>query len=295
MAATGVESETIKPLFTEGPSTSVRFVLLVVMSLALMMTDYRLGLLDPIRQTVSALAHPIRLIAELPSELVASADQQLASRRELIAENERLRNRQQVVEARLQRLDALEVENIRLRSLLDSSYDLEQPVLIAELVAVDLDPFSHVIEIDKGLNAGVEVGQAVIDGDGVIGQVDHVSPFSATVRLISDPGHAIPVQVNRNGLRSVALGTGRTDVLNIESLPNNADIKVNDLLVTSGLGGRFPAGYPVGAVSAINPDPGAPFASIDVAPHGALGRIQEVLLIQRETSPPPTTQADADE
>jgi rod shape-determining protein MreC len=206
-----------------------------------------------------------------------------------------LRNRQQVVEARLQRLDALEVENIRLRSLLDSSYDLEQPVLIAELVAVDLDPFSHVIEIDKGLNAGVEVGQAVIDGDGVIGQVDHVSPFSATVRLISDPGHAIPIQVNRNGLRSVALGTGRTDVLNIESLPNNADIKVNDLLVTSGLGGRFPAGYPVGSVSAVNPDPGAPFASIDVAPHGALGRIQEVLLIQRETSPPPTAEANADE
>lgn len=273
----------------------MRFVLLVVVSLALMITDYRQGLLDPIRQTVSALAHPIRLVAELPTQFIKTADQQLASRRELLAENERLRNRQQVFQARLQRLDALEIENIRLRSLLDSSYDLEQPVLIAELVEVDLDPFSHVIEIDKGAGDGVEVGQAVIDADGVIGQVDHVAQFSATIRLISDPGHAIPVQVNRNGLRSVALGTGRTDVLNIESLPNNADIQIGDLVVTSGLGGRFPAGYPVGEVSAIRPDPGAPFSTINIAPRGALGRIQEVLLIRRDPSPAPPPEPSDDE
>ncbi len=273
----------------------MRFVLLVVASLALMMTDYRQGLLDPIRQTVSALAHPIRLVAELPSQFIETADQQLASRRQLMAENERLRNRQQVFQARLQRLDALEVENIRLRSLLDSSYDLEQPVLIAELVQVDLDPFSHVIEIDKGLGAGVEVGQAVIDASGVIGQVDHVAPFSSTIRLISDPGHATPVQVNRNGLRSVALGAGRTDVLNINSLPNNADIQIGDLVVTSGLGGRFPTGYPVGEVSAIKTNPGDSFSTIQIAPSGALGRIQEVLLIRHEPAPTPQAEAGDDE
>ena len=183
-------------------------------------------------------------------------------------------------QARLQRLDALEVENIRLRSLLDSSYELERPVVIAELTAVDLDPFNHLIQINKGLRDSITAGQPVIDANGVIGQVETVSPFTATVRLISDPSHGIPVQVNRNGLRSVAFGTGRTDTLTINSLPNNAGIEVGDLLVTSGLGGRFPAGYPVGEVRNITIDEGRAFSSISVKPLGALGRVEEVLLIE---------------
>ena len=183
-------------------------------------------------------------------------------------------------QARLQRLDALEVENIRLRSLLDSSYELERPVVIAELTAVDLDPFNHLIQINKGLRDSITAGQPVIDANGVIGQVETVSPFTATVRLISDPSHGIPVQVNRNGLRSVAFGTGRTDTLTITSLPNNAGIEVGDLLVTSGLGGRFPAGYPVGEVRSVTIDEGKAFSAIDVEPLGALGRVEEVLLIE---------------
>lgn len=248
-----------------------------------MTVDHREGLLEPVRQVISTAVHPLRLAASLPLAMVDATHTQFASRRELIAENERLRDRQTRVEARLQRLDALEVENIRLRTLLDSAYDLERPVLIADLIAVDLDPFSHLIEIDKGTGDDVHVGQPVIDGNGVIGQVDRVAPLSATVRLISDPSHGLPVQVNRNGLRSVAFGTGRIDRLSIRSLPNNADIRPGDLIVTSGLGGRFPAGYPVAEVRSVRTDPGEPFSAIELEPLGALDRIQEVLLIERET------------
>jgi len=247
-----------------------------------MTVDHRQGLLEPVRQVISTVVHPIRLVASLPSTLFDTAGTQLTSRRELVAENQRLREKQTRVEARLQRLDALEAENIRLRTLLDSSYDLERPVLIADLIQVDLDPFSHLIEIDKGIQDDVYVGQPVIDGNGVIGQVDRVAPLSATVRLISDPSHGLPIQVNRNGLRSVAFGTGRLDTLTIRSLPNNADIRVDDLIVTSGLGGRFPAGYPVARVTSTGTDPGEPFSRIEVEPLGALDRIQEVLLIERE-------------
>ncbi|MEX0449366.1 rod shape-determining protein MreC [Spiribacter sp. 221] len=273
--------QAIKPLFTQAPSTTARFVLLALLSVALLAIDHHQGLLEPARQTLSAAVHPVRLIAGLPDQLATLTDQSLTSRRELISENQRLRDRQRIYEARLQRLDALEVENIRLRSLLDSSYELERPVLIAELVAVDLDPFSHLIQIDKGLRDGIHVGQPVIDSDGVIGQVERVSPLTATVRLISDPSHGIPVQVNRNGLRSVAFGTGRINTLTIGSLPNNANIRAGDLLVTSGLGGRFPAGYPVGEVRSVTTNPGREFSRVEVEPLGALGRVQEVLLIER--------------
>ena len=263
----------------------------MMVSVALMTADHRAGLVEPLRQTLSTIVHPLRMLAALPAGLVDTADEQLASRRELIAENNRLRERQRIYEARLLRLDALEAENIRLRTLLDSSYDLERPVLIADLLAVDLDPFSHLIEIDKGQRAGVYAGQPVIDGSGVIGQVDRVAPLSATVRLISDPSHGLPVQVNRNGLRSVAFGTGRIDTLTISSLPNNADIRPGDLIVTSGLGGRFPAGYPVAEVRSVITDPGQPFSDIELDPLGALGRVQEVLLIEGHDSAPSAADA----
>ncbi|MDR9454646.1 MAG: rod shape-determining protein MreC [Spiribacter sp.] len=275
----------MKPLFLQGPSLTARLILLLLISVALMTVDHRQGLLEPVRQVISTAVHPIRLVASLPTTLLDTASTQLTSRRELLAENARLQEKQTRVEARLQRLDALEAENIRLRTLLDSSYDLERPVLIADLIEVDLDPFSHLIEIDKGLQDDVYVGQPVIDGNGVIGQVDRIAPLSATVRLISDPSHGLPVQVNRNGLRSVAFGTGRLDTLTIRSLPNNADIRADDLIVTSGLGGRFPSGYPVARVKSAQTDPGEPFSRIELEPLGALDRIQEVLLIEREQTP----------
>ncbi len=264
-----------------------------MLSVLLLTLDHRQGLTDPLRRHLSTLTHPIKMAAELPGNLIDLTGESLRSRRELIAENQRLRDRQKIYEARLQRLDALEVENIRLRRLLDSSYELERPVLIAELLQVDLDPFSHLLQIDKGSAAGVHVGQPVIDSTGVVGQVERVSRLTATVRLISDPSHGLPVQVNRNGLRTVAVGTGRINTLSITSLPNNADIRAGDLLVTSGLGGRFPAGYPVGEVRQVVTDPGEPFSRIEVDPLGALGRVQEVLLILERPRRGPDNPAEA--
>ena len=248
-----------------------------------MTVDHRMDLFEPGRQALSALVHPVRIIASTPATLTARLDENLASRRALIAENQRLKDRQQMFEARLQRFDSLEVENIRLRRLLDSSYEIERPVLIAELIRIDLDPFSHLIEIGKGSRHGVYIGQPVIDERGILGQVDQVGPLSSTIRLISDPSHATPVQVNRNGLRGIAVGTGAIDQLTIQSLPGNADIQVGDLIVASGLGGRFPSGYPVGKVQRISHGAGQPFLTIELTPLAALDRVRQVLLIGDES------------
>ncbi len=248
--------------------------------------DHRERLLEPMREALSAAVHPVRMVASLPATLSDMVAHQFRSRRELMSEIEQLEDQQLLNEVRLQKLDSLEIENIRLRELLDSSYEVTESVLIAELVGVDLDPNTHLIEIDKGTLSGVYPGQAVLDANGVVGQVDRAGPFSATVRLVSDASHAIPVQVNRNGVRSVAIGTGNLHQLEITGLPNNTDIREGDLLVTSGLGGRFPPGYPVARVARVKTNPGLPFATVLAAPAGAIDRIQEVLLVRRDPEGP---------
>ena len=256
-------------------------VVLALLSVLLMTLDHRQQLLEPVRHALSAAVYPIRVAANLPAQVGDFATRQLETRRDLREENERLRSQVLLYQARLQKLDALEVENIRLRHLLDSAYEVGESVLIAEQLRVDLDPYIHLIQIDKGATEGVFIGQPVLDASGVVGQVDRVGPLSAMVRLITDPSHAIPVQVNRNGVRSVAVGTGNLSRLDLTSLPNNTDIKVGDLLVTSGLGGRFPPGYPVARVATVEVDPGREFARVTAVPAGALDRTQEVLLIRR--------------
>lgn len=269
-------------------------VLGILASVVLMTIDHREDLLKPVRQTLSAVVQPVRLAADLPSSMLGFASKQVRSRRELMAEIERLRDQHLLDEARLQKLDALEVENIRLRELLDSSYEVGESVLIAELMKVDLDPYTHLIQIDKGAGEGVYGGQPVIDANGVVGQVDEAGPFTANVRLITDPSHAIPVQINRNGVRTVAVGTGNLHKLELTSLPNNTDIREGDLLVTSGLGGRFPPGYPVGRVGTVETDPGRPFARVSVDPAAALDRIQEVLLVRGQRDTPRMAGPDGD-
>jgi rod shape-determining protein MreC len=258
-------------------------IIAILLSIVLMGVDHRHEVLEPVRQTLSAAVHPIRLTAQVPLSLLDAASDRMRSRDELAAELERLRRQQLLYEARLQRLDALEVENIRLRELLDSSHDLAHPVLIAELIEIDLDPQRHLIQVNKGTNSNVYAGQPVLDANGVVGQVDEVGPFSARVRLITDPSHGLPVQINRNGLRAIAAGTGQQDRLRITSLTNNADVKEGDLLVTSGLGGRFPQGYPVARIATVTTRPGRPFARVEASPTAALNRIQEVLLVKNRS------------
>jgi rod shape-determining protein MreC len=154
-----------------------------------------------------------------------------------------------------------------------------QRSLIAEIVRVDLDPFRQRVLVNKGTRAGVFRGQAAIDANGIYGQVTRVGPFSAEIILISDPEHAIPVQVNRTGARSIALGTGRSGLLSLPYLPQNTDVIVGDLLVSSGLGGVYPPGYPVAKVTAVTRDTGQPLLAVEAEPLARLDRDPEVLLV----------------
>jgi len=251
----------------------------VIASIALMTLDHRQHTLEGIRSTLSVVVYPMQVLVNAPFALADWASESLSNHTTLLQENRHLREKQVSLEFKLQKMAALETENRRLRALLQSSSRKWERVLIAELVSVDFDPFKHQILINKGSNDGVFEGHPVLDANGVMGQVNHVSPFTSSVILITDPSHATPVQVNRNGLRTIALGTGEPDRLAIPNIPNNADIQEGDLLVTSGLGLRFPAGYPVATVTSVVHDPTEPFAQISATPLAHLDRAREVLLV----------------
>jgi len=244
-----------------------------------MTVDHRHGHLQTLRSGLATFVYPLQYLAALPVRFGSWISESMAFRSSLIGENERMRHQQLVLNTRLQKYEVLEAENMRLRELLQSSFKLGDKVLIAELLAVEMDPFRRQVVLNKGRRDKVYVGQPVVDAAGVMGQVIEVALLSSTAMLITDPAHAIPVQVNRNGLRTVALGSGSLDHLELPHLPNHADIRVDDLLVTSGLGGRFPAGYPVGIVTSVESDPGRSFARVIATPSAMLTQSREVLLV----------------
>ena len=244
-----------------------------------MTVDHRAQHLEALRSILATLVYPLQVAVDLPIQAGNWLAENLASRNRLIEENARLREKQFLLDTKLEKFADLEAENRRLRSLLDSSAKVGERVLVAELLSVDLDPYSRRIVLNKGARDGVEPGQSLIDSNGVMGQVVHVAPFSSNALLITDPSHALPVQNHRSGLRSVAIGTGPLNQLELAHLPNNADVRIGDLLVTSGLGGRFPAGYPVGRIVSIERNRGRPFATVMVQPSARLERNREVLLV----------------
>jgi rod shape-determining protein MreC len=244
-----------------------------------MVLDHRYNHLESLRSGLSILLFPVQYLASLPLLLSESASNAITTRSQLESERDRLHTENLQLRARQQKFEALEAENMRLRGLLDSSFKVGDRVLIAELIAVEQDPFRQQVLINKGETSGLFVGQPVVDANAVVGQVTHISPYSASVLLITDAAHALPVQVNRNGLRTIALGTGLINRLELPHLPNNADIKVGDLLTTSGMGGSFPPGYPVAEVIDVKREPGQPFASVIAQTTAHLDRIREVLLV----------------
>jgi rod shape-determining protein MreC len=256
-----------------------RFLLLSAVCLSLMILDRREQHLDRVRQGLSVLVYPVRVLVDAPISGWANLRTNFASRKALVAENEDLKRDRLNSEFRLQRLAALEMENARLRQLLDSQARVGTRALIAEILAVDLDPYRQRFDLNRGLVDGVYVGQAVIDAQGIVGQVVRVGPLTAEAVLITDADHAVPVSVNRNGLRTIAVGTGDSGRLLLPYLPNNAKIEEGDLLVSSGLGGVFPAGYPVGRVTEVRVRPDKNFAEIIAEPAAALDRDREVLLV----------------
>ena len=268
-----------KPLFDRGPSLGTRMVLLALLSVCLIYLDYQQGHLQTVRRALSVAVYPIRVLVDMPSATFGWARERLAERDRLVTENRELRLESLRQRARLQQLIALEVENARLRSLMESPARLANRVQVAEILAVDLDPYRHRIALNRGEQAGVYEGQALLDADGIVGQVIRVNPLGAEAILISDPSHATPVELSRNGLRTVALGVGDVTRMELPFLPNSADIRVGDLLTSSGLGDAFPAGYPVARVTRVERRPGEPFAHVEAEPTAALNRTRQVLLV----------------
>jgi len=253
--------------------------MVLILSLGLIFTDQFSDKLNPLRGLLSLIVYPVQYIAGVPSEVLNDVTESIDSYQQLVKENKDLKNEQLVNKVKLLKFSALETENIRLRALLDSSFKLGEQFLIAELLAVSLAPYEHVVTVNKGSRFAVHEGQAVLDANGIVGQVDKALPLSSQVILITDPNHAIPVQLNRNGLQTIALGTGQLNQLNLPFLPNNTDIQVGDLLITSGLGGVFPQGYPVAIIESITEQPGKPFAMIRAKPTAALNASREFLIV----------------
>ena len=275
-----------KPLFERGPSVLARVVVVAVLSVVLMTADHRGRHVDAMRSLLATLVYPLQYAIDLPIRGGNWLADNLSSRRTLMHENERLRRENFSAQSRLERYAELEAENQRLRELLDSAARVGVQVLIAERLAVDLDPYSRRIVLNKGIRDGVQVGQSLIDANGIMGQVVEAGPFSSSAVLITDPSHALPVQVRRSGLLGVAVGTGPLDQLELTHVPINADVLVGDVLITSGLGGRFPSGYPVGRVVSVSRDSGRPFAQVTVESSADLERNREVLLVWSEQPAP---------
>ncbi len=261
------------------PSNLTRFVLLALLSVGLMLLDARGHHLQKIRAGLTLLFAPIQLVAAIPVRVGGAVMDFIHGDESLRAEAERLRSEQPILLARLQRYEALEAENAHLRQLLGTSALVAERAVVAELLEVASEPFRRTVVIAKGEKDGLYLGQPVIDTYGIRGQVSEVGVLQSTAILITDPGHALPVQVNRNGLRAIAFGTGAPDTVSIRYLTASSDIKPGDLLVSSGIGGGFPFGYPVAQVKKIVNDPNESFLDIVATPVAQLSHNKEVLLI----------------
>lgn len=283
---TSLSDSSRNPLFPRGPGLGLKLTLFVTLSILLMVAETRGSQkLEPVRQWLSWALTPVLWMAASPAEVAQGVDH-FRSRESLLTDNRELRERLLKQDARLLRLASLEAENIRIRELLASSSTLEDRVLIAEVLATSQDPYRHQIVLNKGGRDGVYRGQALVDAEGIMGQVVQVNPGSAVALLITDPDHGIPVEINRTGLQTIALGRGDGHGLSLPYLPGNADVKVGDLLVTSGLGGRFPAGYPVGTVHELKHAGGESFMEAIAWPSARLNQGRQALLVWSERALP---------
>jgi rod shape-determining protein MreC len=267
-------------------------VLYSLLALALIIVDKRYDHLGKIRRLLSVVAYPVQVAVASPFEGWNWFRDSVTTRDALRSDKAKLEAELRVAQFRLQRYEALEAETQRLRALRDNTAGSTDRFVVGDVMNVDLDAFRERVLVDKGAGDGIYVGQAVLDSGGVFGQVARVGQLTSEVILVSDAAHAIPVQINRNGLRTVAVGTGDTNRLKLPYLPTSADVVAGDLLVTSGLGGGFPAGYPVGTVAEVKRDPAQSLADVDVKPAAALDRSKELLFVwlkpqAAELQPPP--------
>lgn len=268
-----------KTLFADEPDSGYRLLVAVLVAATLVFVDVRMDWLDPVRGLLARVTEPMITAADLPRRAVAGVGELFATRAALQEGNARLAQENLVLQRHVQRLAALTAENARLRELLNSSALLDSSVLVAEIIGTDPDPSRLEVIIDKGSDSGLYVGQPVLDANGIIGQIIAVGPAQSRIILVTDSRHGLPVEINRNGVRSIAAGTGRPGHLSLQYLPITADVRQGDLLVSSGLGGIFPRGYPVGRVASVLRDPQDTFMAVDVIPSAATDRARHVLLV----------------
>lgn len=271
----------MKPIFVRDNGSWARLLIISLVSCMLMFIDYNYEQFKPMRGVLSLTVFPIQKIVDFPIAFVRNCSGYIKTQKQLFIENKELKEEQLLFQARLQTLAALERENQNLRELLQSGSKVASNMLIANIINIDPDPFTHQVIINKGKNDGVYQGQTIIDADGIMGTIIAVNELESRAMLITDASHAVPVEDVRNGLRAMAVGTGGGS-LELRHVPKSIDIVEGDLMVTSGLSGRFPVGFPVGKVMAVKHDRSKPFATIVLQPCARLERGGHILLIKSE-------------
>ncbi|CAM5247206.1 rod shape-determining protein MreC [Rhodanobacter lindaniclasticus] len=273
------------PLFAGNAAGTLRLIVYLALAAVLMVLDQRNGWLWQLRSAASAVVEPVYRLAGLPAAGVRTLSVAFADRQQLTSQNQRLREDLLLANAKLNRMAAVAEQNERLRRLLDTQHSLKLNVQLARVIGVDLGAYRYQLTLNMGSRDGVEPGQPVIDAHGVMGQVKAVLPHTAVVMLITDPSHAIPVTIARTGLRTVAYGSRDGDQLNLPNLPLAADVRVGDKLLTSGIGGRFPPGFPVGRIDSVAPAATGMFQVALATPAADIDRSTDVLLLHDQAEP----------
>ncbi|HUA79827.1 MAG TPA: rod shape-determining protein MreC [Dyella sp.] len=282
--------EESSPLFAGTAAGTLRLIFYLAMAMVLMVLDHRNGWLWRLRYATAIVVEPVYRLASLPADGMHALGVAFADRRLLTEQNQRLREDLLLANAKLNRMAAVAEQNARLKELLDTQRSLELHVQLARVIGVDMGAYRHRMMINLGASDGIKAGQPVIDAHGVVGQVIDVLPTSATVMLVTDPDHALPVVVQRTGLRTVAYGSRNGDQLTLPNIPMAADVHVGDKLLTSGLGGRFPQGFPVGEIGSVGPAATGMFLEAHALPSADLDRSDEVLVLHdlaEPAGPPP--------
>ena len=268
--------------FNRGPSPAARLVFFAVLSLLLMFVDARYRYLESTRSALSILVSPIQQLANLPGVLWGKAGDFFitqSTQRDLMRQNEELKQQHQSDAAQLLQLQALQLENQQLRNLDGLPIRHEFTTQLAEIIYTERDVFSRKVFINKGANSDIRLGQVVMDDIGIVGQITRVYPWLSEVTLVTEKDHAVPVQVLRNGLRAIVFGAGDTSQLSLRYMPNSADIQNNDVLVTSGIDGTYPPGIPVARVIKVEHDPAYPFAHIVCLPLAGVDKHHHLLIL----------------
>ncbi len=274
--------------FRHGPGPFARLFVFALLACILIAEDLRFKQFPELRQAVGIVVFPLQKIAYIPTNIYDQIEKLIASFY-LVEENQWLKQQYQEDREKLLKLQSLEAENVQLRKLLGAMQGIETDThtqaVMAEILYTPRDPFNHKITLNKGSQHDIKLGQAVIDDQGIVGQITRIYPWSSEVTLLIDKNHSVPVQVVRNGLRSVISGTGKQDALLLRYLSVNTDIIPGDLLVTSGIGGIYPPGIPVATVDKIERDPVDDFAHIIGTPIAGVDRNRQVLILS--LTPPP--------